>query len=67
MNSLIDVFRMSEIPPITRAQVIVELGSVINAQFASNITEPLVYELVKILDPNNKILSKPEYHRNKED
>ncbi len=55
MNALIEVFRMDEIDSKTRAKVIIKLGAVINHQYASNVTEPLVYELVKILDPKSKI------------
>ena len=61
MKELIEVFRMNEIQAQTRAQVIIKLGNAINDEFSLNITEPLVYELVKILDPDNKILSDKRY------
>lgn len=61
MQALIDVFRMTEIKPSTRAEVILKLGSAINNEFGSNITEPLVYELVEILDPFNLALKEPHY------
>ena len=54
MREIIDVFRMDEIDKKTRAKVIVRLGGLINHKYGSNITEPLVYELVKILDPTNE-------------
>lgn len=61
MSALIDVFRMSEIEPKTRARVIIKLGSAINNELGGNYTEPLVCELVKILDPENLILSLDHY------
>lgn len=61
MESLIQVFRMTEIDPKVRAKVIIKLGDTINFQHAYNITEPLVYELVKILDPENAILTDQDF------
>ena len=61
MKELIDVFRMSEINAKTRAKIIIELGKAINNEHSMNITEALVYELVLILDPSNKIL-KDDYY-----
>ncbi|MGB9154394.1 MAG: hypothetical protein WCD70_15050 [Alphaproteobacteria bacterium] len=57
MNSLIEVFRMGELPKKTRASVIIKLGDAINMQLGGNYTEPLVFELVKILDPDNAIIN----------
>lgn len=57
MKNLIEVFRMTEIDPKTRAQIIIKLGRAINDQMGMNITEPLVYELVKLLDSDNDILN----------
>jgi hypothetical protein len=54
MQALIDVFRMVEVKPQIRARIIIQLGRVINDEYAMNITEPLVYELVNQLDPHNK-------------
>jgi len=39
MKELIDVFRMEEIEPKTRAIIIIKLGKIINDQYASNITK----------------------------
>lgn len=61
MNALIDVFRMKEISEKQRAKIIIELGKAINNQYGGNITECLVYELVKILNPSNKILKDENY------
>jgi len=61
MQEIIDIFRMEEIPPKTRAKIIIKLGVAINSKMGMNITEPLVYELVKILDCNNDILSDEHY------
>ena len=61
MHDLIEVFRMSELSGVTRARVIIKLGRAINDTYAMNITEPLVYELVKLLDDNNPILKDEHY------
>ena len=66
MKSLIDVFRMEKISKDTRAKVIIRLGRAINAQYAMNITEGLVFELVSILDPNNPILTDSHYLKHKD-
>ena len=55
METLIQVFRMNELSIETRIKIIKKLGGAINDQFAMNITEPLVYELVLALDPKNEI------------
>ena len=64
MQSLIEVFRMDEISKKQRANVIIQLGHAINAQYAMNLTEGLVYELVSILDPDNEIM-KDEFYKSK--
>lgn len=53
MKELIDVFRMTEIPVAARCKVIIKLGEAVNYQFGSNVTEPLVYELLMLLDPSH--------------
>lgn len=63
MKSLIEVFRMEEVSKETRAKIIIKLGRAINDQYAMNITEGLVFELVSILDPNNEILTDNHYLR----
>ena len=63
MQSLIEVFRMSEITPKTRVKIIIQLGQAINAKYGMNITEPLVYELVKQLDPDNQEVENDHYKR----
>ena len=45
---------MSELKVETRIKIIMKLGKAINHEHGMNITEPLVYELVKALDPENK-------------
>lgn len=64
MEALIQVFRMTEVSATQRAKIIIQLGHAINAQFAMNITEGLVYELVSVLDPENDIL-KDVFYMNK--
>ena len=52
---------MEEVKPKTRASIIIKLGRAINDQYAMNITEPLVYELVKQLDPDNEEIKTEHY------
>lgn len=61
MKELIDVFRMNEIDPKTRARIIIKLGKAINYEYAANLTEGIVFELVSILDPDNEILKDERY------
>lgn len=61
MQALIDVFRMTEVSPETRAKIIMKLGRLINDQWSMNITQPLVYELVLQLDPENQEIQKEYY------
>lgn len=63
MKDLIDVFKMEEISKETRAKIIIKLGHAINGQYGANLTEPIVYELVKLLDPANPILEDKHYQR----
>lgn len=63
MKELIDIFRMTELSVETRVNIIIQLGVAINHQYGANMTEPVVYELVKALDPNHKILSDSFYSR----
>jgi hypothetical protein len=61
MNALIEVFRMEEVSKETRIRLLKKLGNLINCKYASNVTEPLVYELVLLLDPNDKIKDDTHY------
>lgn len=62
MRELIEVFKMEEIPSKIRANIIVQLGDIINNKYASNVTEPIVFELVSLLDKENTILKNPHYN-----
>ena len=61
MQSLIEVFRMTEVSNKVRANIIVKLGRAINDQYAMNITEPLVAELVSQLDAEHEIFKQEMY------
>lgn len=61
MKEIIEVFRMNEIDPKIRSRIIIKLGKAINDQMGMNIAEPIVYELVKLLDSENDILSDEHY------
>lgn len=61
MESIIQIFRMTEISVQARIRIIMTLGKAINMQYGSNLTEELVYELVLQLDPNHKIKTDEHY------
>ena len=63
MKELIEVFRMTELAAKTRARLIIKLGKALNWELGSNITEPIVLELVAILDPENPVLRDEHYLR----
>jgi len=63
MKELIDVFRIYELPSKVRINIILKLGRAINNNYGMNITEELVYELVKTLDPKHPILDDEHYLR----
>lgn len=54
---------MSELSEKTRAKIIIKLGLLLNYKMSSNISEPIVCELVAILDPENKIFSDEHYKK----
>jgi len=54
---------MNEISVSVRCRIIIQLGHAINSENGMNITEPLVYELVKCLDPNNTDVETDHYKR----
>jgi hypothetical protein len=63
MKELIDIFRMTEISIPTRIKIIIQLGVAINDTHGMNITEGLVYELVKALDPFNQQVENEHYKK----
>jgi len=50
ISALIDIYKMSEISVDARIKTLRALGELINFEFAANITEPLVKELVALLN-----------------
>lgn len=63
MREIIEVFRMVELSVSVRCKIIIQLGHLVNMQYGANITEPIVYELVKKLDPLNQDVE-TEYYKN---
>lgn len=63
LGALFEIYRTSELFVKTRITLIKKLGNAINKTHGSNITEPLVYELVLLLDPNNEIKDDEHYKR----
>lgn len=56
MKDLIEVFKMKEISIVNRCSLLIKLGQAINNEYGMNLTEPLVYELVSLLDQHHPIL-----------
>lgn len=54
MESIIQIFRMSELSIETRISIMKKLGAAINYQYASNCTEELIIELILALDPGKE-------------
>lgn len=63
MKEIIDVFRMNEVSKKVRAGIIIKLGKAVNDQHSMNISEPIIYELVMLLDPENGILKDRDFIR----
>lgn len=51
MESIIQIFRMTELSITTRIKIIKALGYAINNEMAMSITDDLVVELILALDP----------------
>lgn len=49
MCDLLIIFKMEDLPTETRIDLLIKMGTLINYQYASNITDPTVSSLVKIL------------------
>lgn len=62
MESIIQIFRMSELSVNVRISIMKKLGMAINHQFASNCTEELVIELILALDPEKEAELKSDEH-----
>jgi len=60
---LFDIYRASEIKPETRISLIKKMGGAINNSVGMNLTEPLVYELVLLLDANDPIKDDEHYRK----
>lgn len=54
MESIIQIFRMSELSVETRIKIMKKLGTAINYQYAANCTEELVIELILALAPEKE-------------
>lgn len=54
VSSIIEVYRMVELSPITRVKIMTKLGKAINDEFSMNLTEDIVVELVRTLPVNKE-------------
>lgn len=61
ISALIEVYKMESISDGTKVNLIIKLGVAINCSMGSNFTEPLVWELVKSIDPNHEIITNQHY------
>ena len=61
ISTIIDVYKMDDLSVETRTKLIIKLGQAINATNGMNITEGLVYEIVKILDDKHPLLEDEHY------
>jgi hypothetical protein len=52
MEELIAIYKMDEIKVETRIKLLIKIGELINFKYASNVTEPLIIELIMLLDEN---------------
>ena len=55
MCELIEVFKMEDLSLDTRISVIKKLGRAINYEYAANVTDEIVDELVSILETVKKL------------
>lgn len=60
---LFEIFRANELSVETRIRIIKSMGRAINDTLGMNLTEAIVYELVKTLDPDNPIGIDDHYSR----
>lgn len=52
MEELITIYKMDDIKIDTRINLLIKVGDLINYKYASNVTEPVVIELIKLLNPD---------------
>lgn len=53
VSALIDVYKMTEVSVEARIRLLHALGEIVNYELGTNATEPLVAELVDLLNSNN--------------
>lgn len=64
ISSIIEVYRMKEIAPLTRANIMIALGQAINDEYSMNITDELIGELLLTMPVNVFDLKRPGWHPN---
>lgn len=63
VRTLFDIYKENSLSFDTRISLLKSLGRAINDHYAMNLTEPIVYELVRALDPDNSLLNDPNYFK----
>lgn len=54
VSSIIEVYKMAVLSPITRVKIMCKLGKTINDELSQNLTQDIVAELVKTLPVNKQ-------------
>ena len=62
LSILFEIYKYNEISVISRINLLKSFGKAINDTLGMNVTEPIIYELVKNLDANNKLLNDSHYY-----
>lgn len=63
ISDLFEIYRATEIHPKTRIRLLKKMGQAINYSYGANVCEPIVYELVLLLDPGDDIKTDEHYTR----
>jgi hypothetical protein len=56
MRDLVEIYRMTELSVEVRCRLIVKVGQLVNYQYGANVTEPIVHELLALLDSSHPLL-----------
>lgn len=57
--ALVDIYKIENINPVTKANLLIELGRAINDEYSMNLTGDLVAELIATLPVNREQLKRP--------
>lgn len=63
ISTLMDVYNAENISDPVKCRMIIKLGRAINDSNGMNLTQELVYELIKNIDPAHEIMTDQHYLR----